>query len=490
MNYEDLNEKNINNIGENEENIPQKEQNDNQKGSYPDLEKTLINSLKLEMSRLKENLAQSQSKINQLYQENNKLKLLQLENSKKLSIKEDIINSNKIEINRLQSKNNELESENESKKNLIQELNYKIIELTPKIESLESINKINQKMQNSEPENIQKEYFVELNQLYNKINEIEIKNSKLNFDNKNLENKIELFKKDKKNEIEILELLHKKKIENLEKNIFNLNNTINELLNENKKQPKEINFEQIQNEVYQNFAELEKKIRKYDDVNFMLKKENQKLKNETEELKIIINGKENIIDKLQLNLSKLENDFKIKLSELNQNFKKPINNNIENNIVDENNNFNNNENIENLINEQKRLIEENEILKTNYEQMILGINEANELFLSKQKEYENIIYNQNEKLKEYKFKISLLKIKINELHSEIEFLQNKQIQNQNNFFQKINDNVLSTIDKDQQSIELNFTPEQIKLMNSYNTPINNPKANLNYQINNLNTNNK
>ena len=490
MNYEDLNEKNINNIGENEENIPQKEQNDNQKGSYPDLEKTLINSLKLEMSRLKENLAQSQSKINQLYQENNKLKLLQLENSKKLSIKEDIINSNKIEINRLQSKNNELESENESKKNLIQELNYKIIELTPKIESLESINKINQKMQNSEPENIQKEYFVELNQLYNKINEIEIKNSKLNFDNKNLENKIELFKKDKKNEIEILELLHKKKIENLEKNIFNLNNTINELLNENKKQPKEINFEQIQNEVYQNFAELEKKIRKYDDVNFMLKKENQKLKNETEELKIIINGKENIIDKLQLNLSKLENDFKIKLSELNQNFKKQINNNIENNIVDENNNFNNNENIENLINEQKRLIEENEILKTNYEQMILGINEANELFLSKQKEYENIIYNQNEKLKEYKFKISLLKIKINELHSEIEFLQNKQIQNQNNFFQKINDNVLSTIDKDQQSIELNFTPEQIKLMNSYNTPINNPKANLNYQINNLNTNNK
>ena len=490
MNYEDLNEKNINNIGENEENIPQKEQNDNQKGSYPDLEKTLINSLKLEMSRLKENLAQSQSKINQLYQENNKLKLLQLENSKKLSIKEDIINSNKIEINRLQSKNNELESENESKKNLIQELNYKIIELTPKIESLESINKINQKMQNSEPENIQKEYFVELNQLYNKINEIEIKNSKLNFDNKNLENKIELFKKDKKNEIEILELLHKKKIENLEKNIFNLNNTINELLNENKKQPKEINFEQIQNEVYQNFAELEKKIRKYDDVNFMLKKENQKLTNETEELKIIINGKENIIDKLQLNLSKLENDFKIKLSELNQNFKKQINNNIENNIVDENNNFNNNENIENLINEQKRLIEENEILKTNYEQMILGINEANELFLSKQKEYENIIYNQNEKLKEYKFKISLLKIKINELHSEIEFLQNKQIQNQNNFFQKINDNVLSTIDKDQQSIELNFTPEQIKLMNSYNTPINNPKANLNYQINNLNTNNK
>ena len=377
--------------------------------------------------------------------------------------------------------------ENESKKNIIQELNYKNIELTQKIESLESINKINQKIQSSEPETMQKDYFVELNQLYNKINEMEIKNSKLSFDNKNLENKIEWLKKDKKSDIEILELLHKKKIENLEKNIANLNNTINELLNENKKQPKEINFEQIQNEVYQNFAQLEQKIRKYDEENFMLKKENQKLKNENEELKIIINGKDNIIDKLQSNISKLENDFKLKLSELNSNFKSQINNKIENNMIDENNN---NENIENLLNDQKRLMEENEILKTNYEQMTVGINEANELFINKQKEYENIINYQNEKLKEYKFKISLLKIKINELHSEIESLKNKQIQNQNNFYQKFNDNVLSTIDKDQNSIDLNFTPEQIKLMNSYNTPINNPNSNLKYQINNLNTNNK
>ncbi len=198
-------------------------------------------------------------------------------------------------------------------------------------------------------------------------------------------------------------------------------------------------------------------------------------------LKIIKNGKDNIIDKLQSNISKLENDFKLKLSELNSNFKSQINNKIENNMIDENNN---NENIENLLNDQKRLMEENEILKTNYEQMTVGINEANELFINKQKEYENIINYQNEKLKEYKFKISLLKIKINELHSEIEILQNKQIKNQNNFYQKLNDNVLSSIDKDQNSIELNFTQEQIKLMNSYNTPSNNPNSNINYQINN------
>ena len=471
----------------------------------PDSEKNLINSLKLEMARLKDNLAESQSKINELFQENNKLKILQLENAKKLSVKEDIINSNKIEINRIQTKNNSLESDNNSKKNLIQDLNYRIIELTQKIESLESINKINQKIKTNDSKNNEKDYLLEINELHNKINEIEIKNSKLNFDNKNLENKIKMQNNEKKNEIDIIELLHKKKIENLEKNILNLNNTINEMINENKKQPKEFNYAKLQNDIYKNISELEEKIRKYDNDNFNLKKENQKLKNENEELKIIINGKDNIINKLQLNINKIENDFKMKLSELNLTIKAQNNNNkmneINNNDINNNvnNNFNNNmnnnnmnnENMENLINEQKRLIEENEILKNNYEQMTLGINEANELFLNKQKEYENIINYQNEKLKEYKYKISLLKIKINELHSEVDALQkNNQIRNVNNFYPNNNDNLLSTIERDQNSIDLNFTPEQIKLINTYNSPINNPRNNVNYKINNLNVNNK
>ena len=498
MNNQELIERNINNLGkEGEEDqlkkefspSPQKVQKENLNETFPDLEQTLINSMKLEMSMVKENLLQSQSKVNELFQENNRLKLLQLEISKKLSVKEDIINSNKIEINRLQSKNNILESDNESKKNLIQELNYKIIELSQKIESLESINKITEKIKNKEPENYEKDYLLELNQLYNKINEIEIKNAKLNFDNKILENKIKFEKNDKNNEIEMLQILNKKKIENLEKNIFNLNNTIKDLINDNKKEPKEINYTQIQNEVYQNFSELEQKLRKYDNDNFLFKKENQKLKNENEELKIIINGKENIINKLQSNIDKIENDFKIKIAELNSNFKNQINN-MNNNIIENNNNINNNENIENLINDQKRLIEENEVLKNNYEQMTLDINEANELFLNKQKDYENIINYQNEKLKEYKFKISLLKIKINELHSEIDFLKGSKMKNQNNFNQNINDNIFSNIEKEQNSIDFNFTPEQIKLINSNNTPTNNPNGNLNFKINNFNVNDK
>ena len=267
-----------------------------------------------------------------------------------------------------------------------------------------------------------------------------------------------------------------------------MNNTINELINEKKKEPKELNYLQIQTEVYKNFSELEQKLRKNENDNFALKKENQKLINDNEELKIIINGKENIINKLQHNISRIENEFKIKLTEISSNNKSP-NINIDNNNNNEINDINNqiiNENLEKMVEDQKRLNEENIILKNNYEQMTQGINQANELFVNKQKEYENIINYQNEKLKEYKFKISLLKIKINELHSEIEFLQDKQIKNQNNFYQSMSDKILSNIDKEQQSLDLNFTPEQIKLINNYNNINSNQKANINYNIDNMN----
>ena len=101
---------------------------------------------------------------------------------------------------------------------------------------------------------------------------------------------------------------------------------------------------------------------------------------------------------MQSNINKIENEFKQKLSELNpSNIRSPSDNAYINN---------NNENIEQILNEQKRLIEENEILKNNYEQINQDINEANILFINKQKEYENKIKAQTEKLKEYKFKIS------------------------------------------------------------------------------------
>ena len=398
-----------------------------------------INLMSSEIEQLKEALIKANEKINIFIEENNKLKIIQGENMKELSIKEGIIDSNKKEISRLLSKITSYENEEEINKKTIKDLNYKIIEINQQIESKETINKITQKIKNEKPEDLEHNYLIEINELNNKINEIEINNSKLKFDNENLLNKIDIITKEKKTELEIMESLYIKKNEILEKEIERLNEMINDLLNEKQKEHIDIfDYKNIQNDIYKCFIELEEKMKKLNNVNFLIKKENQKLKNENEELSIIINGKETIIEKLQSNINKIE---KQRLSE--------------GNII------NNNESIEQLLNEQKRLTEENDILKNNYEQMTQGINEANELFISKQKEYENIINAQMEKLKEYKFKISVLKIKVNELHSEIEFLQEKQIKTPINY--------LSTIEKDKNSLDSNYTPEQMKITGADNT---------------------
>ena len=80
-------------------------------------------------------------------------------------------------------------------------------------------------------------------------------------------------------------------------------------------------------------------------------------------------------------------------------------------------------------------------------------------------------------MKEYKFKISILKIKVNELHSEIAFLQERQIQTSNNIIQQ--DNLLSTIEKDKNYIEFNLTPEQMKLVGADKSPDMKPKIEFN-----------
>ena len=478
---ENLKGQNINNYDDEEEDEKEVRPNisneNNEKENYIEIENKIINPMSFEIEQLKEALIKANNKINEFIEENNKLKLSQEENIKQLSIKDGVIDSNKQEINRLLSKISLFENEEEINKKTIKELNYKIIELNQRNESNETINKITQKIKNEKPEDLEQKYLIEINKLNDKINEIEIKKSKVELENKNLINKIDIINKDNKTELEIMEKLYKNKYKILEKSIERLNDMINELLNEKQREHIDIfNYNGIQNDFYKHFDELEEKIKKLDDYNSFMKKENQKLKNENEELSIIINGKETIIEKLQSNRNKIENDFKQKISE-----KIPMNNELINN-----NNLENNENLEQVLNEQKRLSEENEILRNNYEQMTQGINEANELFISKQKEYENIINAQVEKLKEYKFKISVLKIKVNELHSEIEFLQEKQIRNVNNMVRQ--ENLLATIERDRNTLDFNFTPEHMKIVDTEKTPSINPNNELNNRINNINTN--
>ena len=482
---ENLNPQNIDNYDDEEEDkkeIRQNISNENDENeNYIETGNNLVNPMVSEIEQLKEALVQANDKMNVLVEENNKLKSSQVDTIKQLSIKDSIIDSNKQEISRLLTKKSAFETEDENNKKTIKELNYKIIELNQKIESNETMNKISKKIKNEKPDNIEQGYLIQINELYNKINEIEIKNSKLEFENKILNNKIDIINKDKKNELEIMEALYRKKYDILEKNLERLNDIINELLNEKQREPIDIlNFSGLQNDIYKHFAEFEEKIRKLNEDNSLIKKENQKLKNENEELSIIINGKETIIEKLQSNINKIENDFKQRLSEINS--PNIINRMNSNEYV---NNTENNDNIELLLNDNKRLLEENEILRNNYEQMTQGINEANDLFVTKQKEYENTINAQTQKLKEYKFKISVLKIKVNELHSEIGFLQEKQIKSPNNIF--LQGNLLSTIEKEKNPINLNFTPEQMKLIFGEKTPNLNLKRESNTKNSNINT---
>ena len=487
---ENIKGKNINNFDDQEEVQNELRQNisseNRQSENYLELRNDIINPMMSTIDQLKEAIIQANQKIDVLTKENDEFKISQVEELKKLTIKDEMIDSNRQELSRLLNKKTSLETEDENNKKIIKELNYKIIELNQKIESIETLNKISQKINKEKPGNIEQVFLIQINELNNKINEISVKNTKLEFDNKNLLNKIEIINKNNKNELEILEALYRKKYEILEKSIERLNDIINELLNEKqRKQINIINYEVFQNDIYKHFAEFEEKIRKFKEQNSQIKQENSKLKNENEELNIIINGKETIIEKLQSNINKIENDFKQRISEININSPNLVNH-INNEMV---NNNENNENIEQILNEHKKLLEENEILRNNYEQMTQGINEANELFVSKQKEYESTISAQVEKLKEYKFKISILKIKVNELHSEIAFLQEKQIQSPINIYRQ--ENLLSTVEKERNSIDFNFTPEQMKLVGADKTPNINPKIevnNNNDENENINTN--
>ena len=82
--------------------------------------------------------------------------------------------------------------------------------------------------------------------------------------------------------------------------------------------------------------------------------------------------------------------------------------------------------INQLMNKQSALEKENINLKNGLKTMTENINDANEIYFKKKAEHDKEIKLRDNKLKEYKTKISILKIKINELHREISSLKNNR----------------------------------------------------------------
>ena len=132
---ENLKRENINNFNDEEEDKEnlQNVSNDNQSNEqFIQIENNIPNPMILENEQLKESLAKTNEKLKSLIQENDKLRFTQVEHIKNLSLKDNIIDSNKQEISRILNKKNLLETEDESNKKTINELNYKIIELNQK----------------------------------------------------------------------------------------------------------------------------------------------------------------------------------------------------------------------------------------------------------------------------------------------------------------------------------------------------------------------
>ena len=341
--------------------------------------------------------------------------------------KDLIIEENNIILKKIKEENENLMKENQNKEKTIKELNYKIIELEQNNKLNNTIQKLFDKNKEiskdiEQNNNLDNNVFLEkLNieniNLQNKVNEFEIKNSKLIFENQSLLNKIELQSEEHKREKNLLNFVAEKKLNHYTQEIELLRTKLNNELNKQKNEilnSNNLTNDNIikNNEIYNKLNEMRNKINILDDENFNLKKEIEKINYINEELQIKLKGKEEILLELQNNMNNITSE---------------INNNDKNIII--NKNIKNEKDYKNIIN---NLLKENEELKINNENIIneinnnIGNNEDANKILERNEEYENVIILQQKKLKEYKYKISILKIKVNELHNELFNLKNNK----------------------------------------------------------------
>ena len=407
--------------------------------------KTKSETKKIINSKKDPNINTLQSQINNFKQiieeKNREIEFLKNENRNNLSSNkqsEFISNENKVEkINKkldlIKVRNDILTKNLKDKEQEILDLNNIILEYKQKIESNEqSSNFINEIKKNIRDENAAKQiekYEIELNKIKNKLDESEIKNKKLLFENNILADKIKNIELDKNEEIRINESLHQKQIDNYNKNISELNEKIKELIqeketnkNENINKDEYINKKDIINEL----NKKQDKIRQLDEDNFKLKKEMQQMINKNDELTIIIKNKDLIIEKLETEIEKFDFQEKNKSGKENE-----LNNEKYKNIE---------ENLEKI----EILEKENEELRLGLQNMTEGVNKANELYNEKLNSFHNELLLKNNKLNEYKNKISILKSKINELSNELIFIKGGA--NSNSYYNAsfINNSIINT----------------------------------------------
>ena len=451
MNNDDYINYNLNNILENNNDYGK---NNDANNDIKSTQEAFVQTLNLQIKQLQDLLEEKNKEFDNINSENNKLKLLLIQEQKKLIDKENALHSLNIQKNNLDEKMNASKVESENMQSKIKELNYQLIELKQNIISKENKNQFNDKIKNIIENNNDKEnnllnenYEIELRRLNNKIDELEIKNNKLVFDNKILNQKINSITNDKNTEVNTYKSIYQNEINNLNKLIINLSNRISKILSEKinfSKNKKTSNF--LKKEILEKFNELENRLNLYDKENCELRKENQNIKSELEEMKLVGESKEKIIQKLQTDFELMENEY---------------NNNLfytqKTDSIPKMTDMNKSQYINDLINKQKMLIKENSDLKYGLKQMTNNINEASQLYSKKKVDYDKNLEARDKKLKEYKTKITLLKMKIKELHHEISILKEYKgdfLNNNHISFLTQNNN---DINKEQK--KMSFTPK-------------------------------
>jgi hypothetical protein len=443
-----------------------------------------LNTLQSQITNFQEIIEEKDREIEKLKNENkNNISMQKQAEAMNAENKVDKI-AKKLDL--IKVRNDILTKNLKEKEQEIVNLNNILIEYKQKISSSEqSSDFMNEIKKNIRDENIVKQiekYEIELFKVKNSLDESEIKNMKLVFENNILVGKIQNMEIEKNEEIKIMESLHQKQIDNYNKNIEQLYEKIAELVKE-----REINQKYIINkdeyinkkDIINEINKKQDKIRQLDEDNFKLKKDIQQMINKNEELTIIIKNKDLIIERLETEIERFD-----------------FNNGKESKNINENElNKESNKNREEYLIKIESLEKENEELKIGLQNMTEGINKANELYNEKLNNFNNELVLKNNKLKEYKNKISILKCKIVELSNELMLLKGGA--NNNSYYNAsfINNSIINTNQnsntntipriKDDMMVNNNNFMLNKKYYNNYNTGrVNTDNTNMN-SMNNI-----
>ena len=411
-NINDINDANYNNnqnMDMNNYNYNEEEANENQmqnnniemngedvqnNGNYNLNDENDIESLKLIIYDL-------QQKCNALCQENGQLKLIIQNNNKKepnIELMENSIKQGSILLTDNKKKNEILKKKIFELENKNKELNYKLIEINQKLKKFQnSDNNQNINMNNNE----------EINRLNNIIDENEVKISKLEFDKKTLEQRLDECQKFHENEIKLM-LNYK----NSELSVYQ--NLIDKYQNESNNQ---YNAKNIQMQI-------------------------NKMRQE-------INVKNQIINSLNNKISQFNEKYNNELNDIRRNSFNNINQSQDQ--------------VKQLMLERNELLRKNEELTKGLLKFNDKVKEVNAIYNTKTENYNKNIVACKEKMKEYRLKINMLNKKINELNMIIKKLRLRKNDNlsvnndnigfgigkgigmRNNYSYNLNDNYLSDI---------------------------------------------